>query len=200
MTADNRQLNVILWEIHCTKSNYQRVLTILLPIPYTLELSRYAVFWARMCNPTSKSCVLVTVAIQSVIYNYCFALNECNSNKDADRSCNLGYSLLLKLQHLSFPFLFCWYAYCRFFNCIFFLTGTAWYTCVYPTVVLSYQTASEMKAQTMVTAINSRQKRTGSLLYCSLDPFQQSEGKVLMLHDVNWIYISLWERGQLQWE
>lgn len=120
MTADNRQLNVILWEIHCTKSNYQRVLTILLPIPYTLKLSRYAVFWARMCNPTSKTCVLVTVAIQSMIYNYCFALNEYNSNKDADRSCNLGYSLLLKLQHLSFPFLFCWYAYCRFFNCIFF--------------------------------------------------------------------------------
>lgn len=133
MTADNRQLNVILWEIHCTKSNYQRVLTILLPIPYTLKLSRYAVFWARMCNPTSKSCVLVTVAIQSMIYNYCFALNECNSNKDADRSCNLGYSLLLKLQHLSFPFLFCWYAYCRFLNCIFFFD---WHSMIY--LCLSY--------------------------------------------------------------
>lgn len=67
---------------------------------------------------------------------------------------------------------------------IFFLSGTLLYISIYPTVLLTYLTASEMEAWKTVTIVYGRQ-RTGSTLYCTLDPFQQSEGKVLMLHDMN---------------
>lgn len=82
---------------------------------------------------------------------------------------------------------------------IFFLSSTSLYFSLSPTVLLSYLTASEMKAWKMVTTAYGRQ-RTGCTSYWSLDPFQQSEGKALMLHDMNWIYVPLWERGQLRWE
>lgn len=150
-----------------------RGLTICLPITYPSELSRHTIFSlysARMCKPTSKSCLLLTVPIHSMTYNCCFVLNECNSYNNAETSFNIQILQILQM-----------YSSCL---TIFFLSSTLLYFYIYPRLLLSCLAASEMKAWKMVTVAYSRQ-RTGCMLYCALDPFQQSEGNTLMSHDTD---------------